>query len=485
MHLAVGPGPVRVVERRRRRPATVPGQPGEIGGDVHRGPRAGGARFDRRAARRPGPVRAQLPDQLEQHLLVLGGGVGVEDDRAAGAELHPVADEDRGTDDDVQIRGAVAGQEADRPGVDAAGLGLQRVDDLQRAELGRAGHRTAGEAGADGVEGVDAGTQLSPHRGHQLVDGGVALRGHQGRHGHRTHVAHPPEVVAEQVDDHQVLGAGLGVGGERHPQPGVLGRVRAARRRALDRLGLHHAVPGDLQEALRAGAGDRELAEVQERGVRCRVESRAARGSTRTDRRGPAARRCWSGRSRSSPPPSAGAGRRRHRPRYWARSRTSQGSTSVTSPYDVPAPAGGAVRAGAGTVRRNSAVRSSQAAASVARGGGVLGQAQHVGDVLLVVDDDQPVGEQPARVRRGGPVPVDRTAFGLHLVSEIAHVPAGEVERQAGVVDPAPGRVRAGGSRRRCRRSATTAGRGGRSAPRPACTSYRTNSASGPVPSPK
>jgi hypothetical protein len=31
------------------------------------------------------------------------------------------------------------------------------------AQLGRAGHRAAGEAGADRVQGVDTGAQLSPH----------------------------------------------------------------------------------------------------------------------------------------------------------------------------------------------------------------------------------------------------------------------------------------------------------------------------------
>jgi hypothetical protein len=50
-----------------------------------------------------------------------------------------------------------------------------------------------------------------------------------------------------------------------------------------------------------------------------------------------------------------------------------------------------------------------------------------------VVDHDQAVGEQPAGVRRRGPVPDRGAAVGLRLVAEVADVPAGEVERQARV----------------------------------------------------
>ena len=64
---------------------------------------------------------------------------------------------------------------------------------------------------------------------------------------------------------------------------------------------------------------------------------------------------------------------------------------------------------------------------------GVLGQAQQVGDLLLVIDDDQPVGEQPARVRCGGPVPVDRAALIL-LELFVAIVPVEKDIRSPRVV---------------------------------------------------
>ena len=43
-------------------------------------------------------------------------------------------------------------EQAERAGVDAARAGLERVDDLHRAQLRRAGHRAAGERGAHRVE---------------------------------------------------------------------------------------------------------------------------------------------------------------------------------------------------------------------------------------------------------------------------------------------------------------------------------------------
>src|SRR5260370_27520838 len=40
---------------------------------------------------------------------------------------------------------------------------------------------------------------------------GVGLDGHELVHAHRTRLAHPPEIVALEVDQHDVLGALLGM----------------------------------------------------------------------------------------------------------------------------------------------------------------------------------------------------------------------------------------------------------------------------------
>ena len=65
------------------------------------------------------------------------------------------------------------------------------------------------------------------------------------------------EVVAAEVHEHHVLGALLGVAAQLVGEPVVVGRRRAARPRAGDRV-RRHAVADDLEQQLRAGADDLE-----------------------------------------------------------------------------------------------------------------------------------------------------------------------------------------------------------------------------------
>ena len=72
--------------------------------------------------------------------------------------------------------------------------------------------------------------------GDELVHGRVGLDDHERRHVDAAELADAAEVVAQQVDDHQVLGAVLLVVAQRGAAVGVLGRVGGARGGALDRL---------------------------------------------------------------------------------------------------------------------------------------------------------------------------------------------------------------------------------------------------------
>ena len=74
--------------------------------------------------------------------------------------------------------------------------------------------------------------------------------------GRRAHLADAAKIVAEQVDDHEVLGLVLLRGGQRRSSACVRGRVRKPARGALDGLGLQQAVLARPQEALRRGAAD-------------------------------------------------------------------------------------------------------------------------------------------------------------------------------------------------------------------------------------
>ena len=179
---------------------------------------------------------------------------------------------------------------------------LEAVDDLHRAQLRRAGHRAAGERGADAVDRGRVVAQAAADRRDELVDGGVGLDGHERRHLDAAQRAHAAEVVAHEIDDHEVLGARLVVGAQRGGAVGVLGGVGGARGGALDRLGLDDPLAVDAQEALGRGAQHRR----RRRGA---AAPRAARGCARAGRgrrrAGRSRRRCaarWSGRPRRSRP---------------------------------------------------------------------------------------------------------------------------------------------------------------------------------------
>lgn len=96
------------------------------------------------------------------------------------------------------------------------------------------------------------------------MDRGVRLHVEQPGHMDGADLAHRVEVVAQQVDDHQVLCAVLLPGGEVLAQCLVLLPGAAARPGALDGLGLHTAVGVDGQEPLRGGAEHRHAREFEQ-----------------------------------------------------------------------------------------------------------------------------------------------------------------------------------------------------------------------------
>src|SRR5262249_19395923 len=86
-----------------------------------------------------------------------------------------------------------------------------------------------------------------------------------------TIAADSPQVIAQEIDNHHVFGAVLGAHREFAAAKHVLLRAEvAARASPLDGTGLH-LVPIDLEKALRRGAGDHEIADIQVRGKRRRI----------------------------------------------------------------------------------------------------------------------------------------------------------------------------------------------------------------------
>src|SRR5581483_3058598 len=168
--------------------------------------------------------------------------------------------------------GAVTPEEADRPRVDTSRLGLKRVDDLHGPQLRRAGHRAARETSAHGVDHADVRAQLPADRGDQLMQRLVRFGDHEPRDVHAANFADPAQIVADQIDDHEVLRPGLAAAGELGPEPFVLGRRSAARGRALDRLALHRAGAVHTQESLRRRGRHGYPGDLEVRRVRRRID---------------------------------------------------------------------------------------------------------------------------------------------------------------------------------------------------------------------
>ncbi|MNF84998.1 hypothetical protein D3C84_673820 [compost metagenome] len=91
-----------------------------------------------------------------------------------------------------------------------------------------------------------------------MVHVGIALQGEQFRYPHRADATAAAEVVAQQVDDHQVFRAILAAGQQLGGQFLVLGDVAAARPGALDRPGLDLPLV-HAEKALRRQAEDRAV----------------------------------------------------------------------------------------------------------------------------------------------------------------------------------------------------------------------------------
>ena len=117
----------------------------------------------------------------------------------------------------------------------------------------------------------------------------VGLDLHQPLDVHAAVLAHAPEVVAAEVDEHHVLGALLLVGEQLGGDRGV---VLAARPGAGDRARGDVAAV-DRQQRLGRGADDLEVLEVEEVHVRARVHGAQAAVDARTARPGVGALQRW------------------------------------------------------------------------------------------------------------------------------------------------------------------------------------------------
>ncbi len=243
-----------------------------------------------------------------------------------------------------------------------------------------------GKAAASRSKASASGRSWPGHRGDEVLDGGRALEAQQPGHAHRAGLADPPEVVAQHVHDHHVLGLVLGareqLAGERAillagpaARPGALDRVRGRRGRSRRRRGTAPARPT-------AGRGA------------CRWRARGrCRGSRRT---GPGRRSGGGGRRAT--------GRRRTGPRGAASGwpgRCRRGAMAVAHGLDVPDP---------GVVRRQRDERRRDGGRRTAAIGGRPRASESRRSRTAAIRRAQPRGiaidrprRQPRRARCAGP----------------------------------------------------------------------------------
>src|SRR5699024_4480422 len=120
--------------------------------------------------------------------------------------------DDGGADRDRHVH--VAG-EVDVPhgaAVDAAPHGFEPVDDPHGGGFRRPGEGAGRERRPGRVVGLDALTEVPGDGGDDVLDVGEALQVHEVPHHHGAGGAELLQIVAGEVDQHQVLGALLRVG---------------------------------------------------------------------------------------------------------------------------------------------------------------------------------------------------------------------------------------------------------------------------------
>ena len=219
------------------------------------------------AARQPGQVRRAarvVAVDQQQRLQGFGGrsteeaGLGppfgqfcgghrIGHHAAAHTAVPPVAAPLDGTDRDAGDHLPARAEHHQGAAVPAPRGGLEVGDHRHRPDPGCPGHRAAGEQGGQHVDQAEAGAEPSGDGGDQLPQRGQLHQLEQCRHRHRPGEADPAQVIAEQVDDHEVLGALLGLAQ-------LAGGVE--RGGALHGLGEQGAVGAQLEEQLRRDAGD-------------------------------------------------------------------------------------------------------------------------------------------------------------------------------------------------------------------------------------
>ena len=145
---------------------------------------------------------------------------------------------------DQHVEGSIAARldPPHRPGVSPARLAFEPPQRLDRGDLGGPGDRSARKDRRQHIDRVEPVPETRANPADHLVKRRIRLDLEQLGHLDAPCLRHTRQIVAHQIDDHQIFRALLGIGRKRRHLGGIGHQVGVARRGALHRPGFDHAV---------------------------------------------------------------------------------------------------------------------------------------------------------------------------------------------------------------------------------------------------
>src|SRR6266851_2801778 len=202
-------------------------------------------------------------------ILAFGGGIG--DDSASGLHVGDTIFDDHSSQRDagVQITSKIHVQHA--AGIDAAAGALQFFDDFHGADLGRAGDSAGGKASHQRVQAIHIFAETATQSGDDVHDVGETLDGHELLDFDGAVIADAAEIVAAEIDKHDVLGAFLFAAEQLFFEALVFGFVFAAGPSSGDGA-VENIAALDFHEHFGRAAHDRDVVHLQKEEIRRRIQ---------------------------------------------------------------------------------------------------------------------------------------------------------------------------------------------------------------------
>ena len=126
--------------------------------------------------------------------------------------MHDAVFNNGGAQADAGIHAAIGGEIADAATIDAAPVGFEFLNDFHRTDFWRAGQGAGREAGDKSVERIKAFVQLALNVGHDVHDMAEAFDTEAFGDFHRAKRGNPANIVAAEIEQHQMLGTLFRVG---------------------------------------------------------------------------------------------------------------------------------------------------------------------------------------------------------------------------------------------------------------------------------